>query len=210
MQSKLKALKGALIVGTLAIVSVSAVMLNTETTSAAPNDDICVQAALVSNPSIKSTQGDCSTVTPDPAPTVSPSESPSPTVTPTSSPSPTAPVDASLASCKQVTFQATPGVNVTCAVDASQTWQDNYKITLTSDSDTPIKWSVDIDNQITKDFVRVDLDSAGPIDNMTALTRQFTVIGVDRSWNGAQLASNNYAYISKGKTMVFTMRAIWK
>jgi hypothetical protein len=200
----------------LLVAPVVTVIAHSGLTSAAPNNDICVISSLVSDPSVKSMKGNCSSVTPEEIPEVvtSPSATPTPsasvTPTPTASPSPTAPVYANLASCKQVEFKATPGVNITCEVDSNQTWQDNYKITVTSDSTAPILWSVDIDNQITKDFVRVDLDSAGPIENMTALTRQFTVVGKDRSWNGDKLAANNYAYVSKGKTLVFTMRAIWK
>lgn len=227
MESKFGVLRRSLLVGALTVAPIAMVVANVDHTSAAPTDDVCVTATLKSNPSIKSTQGNClaevptpaatPTVTPTPTatptaiPTVTPTPgstpTPSPTVTPTATP--TGPPNQTIATCADVKFQANPGVILKCEVTPS-TWQDNYKITVTSDSVTPIKWGVDIDNQITKNFVRVDLDSAGPIDNMTALTRQFTVVGADRSWNHDPLAANNYAYVSQGKTLVFTMRAIWQ
>lgn len=231
MQLKLGVLQRSLLVGALTVAPIAMVVANVDLTHAVPNDDVCVTATLKSNPSIKSTQGSCpveiptveptATSTPSPAATaiVTPTSSPSPTATvtptptasPTATPSatPTTPPNQTVATCADVVFQANPGVTLKCEVTPS-TWQDNYKITVTSDSVVPIQWNIAVDNKITKNFVRVDLDSAGPIDNMTALTRQFTVTGVDRSWNHDPLAANNYAYVSQGKTLVFTMRAIWQ
>lgn len=83
MQLKLGVLQRSLLVGALTVAPIAMVVANVSQTRAVPNNDVCVTATLVSNPSIKSTQGSCP-VDVTPTATTAPTSTPTPTPTPIS------------------------------------------------------------------------------------------------------------------------------
>lgn len=74
MQSKLGVLKRSLLVGALTVAPIAMVVANVGQTSAAPNDDVCVIATSVSNPTIISKQGNCASEAPQGTPTPTPTQ----------------------------------------------------------------------------------------------------------------------------------------
>lgn len=80
MQSTFRTLRSTLLIGALTVVSTGVVVANFGLTSAVPNGDVCVIATSVSDPAIKSTIGQCETVTPGDGST--PAPDPEPTIPP--------------------------------------------------------------------------------------------------------------------------------